>query len=64
MPYLPKTERPRMVRSGILMDTGDSMPNTEFRRSNPLDSDVIMVLDKGRIAEMGTPDELSKAGGL
>ena len=42
MPYLPKNERPRLVRSGTLMDTGDSMPNTEFRRPNPLDSDVIM----------------------
>ena len=42
MPYLPKTERPRLVRSGVLMDTGDSMPNTEFYRPNPLDSDVIM----------------------
>jgi len=42
MPYLPKTERPRLVRSGILMDTGDSLPNTEFYRPNPLDSDVIM----------------------
>ena len=42
MSYLPKTERPRMVRSGILMDTGDSMPNTDFYRPNPLDSDVIM----------------------
>ena len=42
MPYLPKTERPRLVRSGTLMDTGDAMPNTEFRRPNPLDSDVIM----------------------
>ena len=42
MPYLPKTERPRLARSGVLMDTGDSMPNTEFRRPNPLDSDVIM----------------------
>lgn len=42
MPYLPKTERPRLTRSGSLMDTGDAMPNTEFRRPNPLDSDVIM----------------------
>jgi len=42
MPYLPKTERPRLVRSGALMDTGDAMPNTEFYRPNPLDSDVIM----------------------
>ena len=42
MPYLPKTERPRLTRSGILMDTGDSLPNTEFYRPNPLDSDVIM----------------------
>ena len=41
-PYLPKTERPRLTRSGSLMDTGDAMPNTEFHRPNPLDSDVIM----------------------
>ena len=41
-PYLPKTERPRLTRSGILMDTGDAMPNTEFYRPNPLDSDIIM----------------------
>ena len=27
-------------------------------------ADKVIVLDKGRIAEMGTPDELSKAGGL
>ena len=27
-------------------------------------ADQVIVLDKGRIAEMGTPDELSKAGGL
>ena len=27
-------------------------------------ADMVIVLDKGRIAEMGTPDELSKAGGL
>ena len=32
----------RGVRAGILMDTGDAMPNTEFSRPNPLDSDVIM----------------------
>ena len=32
----------RGVRPGALMDTGDSMPNTEFHRPNPLDSDVIM----------------------
>ncbi len=27
-------------------------------------ADQVIVLDKGRIAEMGTPDELEKAGGL
>ncbi len=42
MPYLPKTERPRLTRSGSLMDTGDAMPNTDFHRPNPLDSEVIM----------------------
>ena len=38
--YLPS--RPKLVRSGVLLDTGDAMPNTEFYRPNPLDSDVIM----------------------
>ena len=38
--FLPS--RPKMVRSGTLLHTGDSMPNTEFYRPNPLDSDVIM----------------------
>ena len=32
----------RGVRSGTLMNTGDSMPRTDFYRPNPLDSDVIM----------------------
>jgi len=32
----------RGVRAGTLMDTGDAMPNTDFRRPNPLDSDTIM----------------------
>ena len=32
----------RGVRPGTLLDTGDAMPNTEFRRPNPLDSDTIM----------------------
>lgn len=34
--------RPKLTRSGELLDTGDSMPCTEFYRPNPLDSDVIM----------------------
>ncbi len=32
----------RGVRPGALLDTGDAMPNTEFHRPNPLDSDTIM----------------------
>ena len=32
----------RGVRAGSLLHTGDAMPNTEFQRPNPLDSDVIM----------------------
>jgi len=32
----------RGVRPGSFMDTGDAMPNTEFHRPDPLDSDVIM----------------------
>jgi len=38
--YLPA--RPKLTRPGTFLDTGDSMPRTEFRRPNPLDSDVIM----------------------
>ena len=34
--------RPKLTRSGTLLDTGDAMPCTEFHRPNPLDSDVIM----------------------
>ncbi len=41
-PSAPPSAPRRGVRSGALMDTGDSMPNTEFRRPNPLDSDTIM----------------------
>ena len=41
-PYL-RSEPPRRgIRPGVLMDTGDAMPRTEFHRPNPLDSDVIM----------------------
>ena len=32
----------RGVRPGALIDTGDAMPNTDFHRPNPLDSDPIM----------------------
>lgn len=39
---VPRAERPRLTRSGNLMDTGEAMPCTEFHRPNPLDSDVIM----------------------
>ena len=38
----PKKPRGRGVRAGILLETGDSMPRTDFYRPNPLDSDVIM----------------------
>ena len=42
-PAPPPQPAPRRgVRPGALIDTGDSMPNTEFYRPNPLDSDVIM----------------------
>ncbi|MGE4277116.1 MAG: DEAD/DEAH box helicase [Lawsonibacter sp.] len=34
--------RPKLTRSGELLDTGDAMPCTEFYRPNPLDSDVIL----------------------
>ena len=34
--------RAKAARPGALIDTGDSMPRTEFQRPNPLDSDVIM----------------------
>ena len=38
----PPSPPKRGVRAGALIDTGDSMPNTDFHRPNPLDSDVIM----------------------
>ena len=38
----PASPRPRLTRSGTLLDTGDAMPRTDFHRPNPLDSDVIM----------------------
>ncbi len=38
--YLP--QRPKLTRPGALLDTGDAMPNTEFSRPNPFDSDIIM----------------------
>ncbi len=38
----PPTAPKRGVRPGALLDTGDAMPNTEFHRPNPLDSDTIM----------------------
>ena len=41
-PYVPRSAPRRGVRSGTLLDTGDSMPRTEFHRPNPLDSDVVM----------------------
>ena len=41
LPAPPSAPR-RGVRSGALIDTGDAMPNTEFHRPNPLDSDTIM----------------------
>ena len=40
--FLPPSPAKRGLRAGVLMDTGDAMPNTEFHRPNPLDSDVIM----------------------
>ena len=39
---LPSSASKRAARPGALMDTGDAMPDTDFYRSNPLDSDVIM----------------------
>ena len=38
----PPSAPKRGVRPGALLDTGDAMPNTEFHRPNPLDSDTIM----------------------
>ena len=38
----PPSAPKRGVRPGALLDTGDAMPNTEFQRPNPLDSDTIM----------------------
>ena len=41
-PIRPKTPPKRGARAGAVMDTGGGLPNTEFQRPNPFDSDVIM----------------------
>ncbi len=41
LPTLPSAPK-RGVRPGALIDTGNAMPNTEFYRPNPLDSDTVM----------------------
>ena len=41
-PYPLKTSRPKLTRPGSHMDTGDSMPRTDFYRPNPLEGDIIM----------------------
>ena len=38
----PPSAPKRGVRPGALIDTGNAMPNTEFYRPNPLDSDTVM----------------------
>ena len=37
-----QTSRPKLTRPGSRMETGDSIPVTEFYRPNPLDGDRIM----------------------
>ena len=54
-PWTPTTTWPKMVRSGTLLDTGDSMPCTEFHRPNPLDSDVIMDATARLLSSRRTP---------
>ena len=58
--------KPKLVRPGTFMDTGDSMPCTEFERPNPLDSDVIMDATArllSRRTASGLPSTRRKKGG-
>ena len=54
-PFDPLPSRPKLTRPGTLMDTGDSMPRTEFHRPNPLDSDVIMDATARLLAPRKSP---------
>ena len=40
--YTPPAERPRLLRPGSLLHTGDAMPCAEFHRPDPLAGDVVM----------------------
>ncbi len=67
-PALREESRPRMIRPGTLLDTGDAMPCTEFTRPNPLDSDVIMdatarLLAARRVTLTPTPSVPEKKEG-
>ena len=53
--FEPLPSRPKLTRSGTLLDTGDSMPRTEFHRPNPLDSDVIMDATARLLAPRKSP---------
>ena len=55
VPFDPLPSRPKLTRSGTLLDTGDSMPRTEFHRPNPLDSDVIMDATARLLAPRKSP---------
>jgi len=63
-PYNPlpsRPERPRGLRPGVLMDTGDAMPVTEFVRPNPLDSDVVMDATARLLSSRRLPRQESPA---
>ncbi len=61
-PWTPTATRPRLVRSGTLLDTGDAMPCTEFHRPNPLDSDVIMDATARLLSSRRTPTPKMERG--
>ena len=63
VPFDPLPSRPKLTRSGTLLDTGDSMPRTEFHRPNPLDSDVIMDATARLLAPRKSPLTAAPAGG-
>ena len=59
------TETDAKIRAALKSHfAGSSVILISHRITTLAQADIVMVLDKGRIAEMGTPEELSHAGGI
>ena len=59
------TETDAKIRAALKSHfAGSSVILISHRITTLAQADTVMVLDKGRIAEMGTPEELAHAGGI